>query len=132
VSFLLDTDICSAYMKGNRQLWQRFLQYTGRLHVSPVTVGELYTWALRVKAPPKRLQTLLDLLNDVSVLDVTQGIARTFGELRAGLLDNGRPTPDMDLLIAATARFHNLTLVTHNVEDFNHIPGLNIIDWLAQ
>ena len=47
MSFLLDTDICSAYMKGNHQVWQRFMQYSGRLHVSPVTVGELYTWAFR-------------------------------------------------------------------------------------
>lgn len=131
VSFLLDTDICSAYMKGNHQVWQRFMQYSGRLHVSPVTVGELYTWALRAKAPPKRLQTLLDLLNDVIILDVTADVARTFGELRAGLLDAGQPTPDMDLLIAATALFHKFTLVTHNVQDFAHIPGLAIEDWLG-
>jgi predicted nucleic acid-binding protein len=33
---------------------------------------------------------------------------------------------DMDLLIAATALEHNLTLLTRNLRDFQHIPGLKI------
>jgi predicted nucleic acid-binding protein len=130
MSFLVDTDICSAYMQGNRDVWQRFMQYRGQLHVSAITVGELFTWALRAKAPPKRLQTLLDLLSDMTVLDVTLDVGRKFGEVRAGLLDAGLATPAMDLFIAATALAHNLTLVTHNVQDFVYIPGLRIQDWL--
>jgi predicted nucleic acid-binding protein len=117
-------------MKGNRHVWQRFMQYRGQLHVSAITVGELFTWALRAKAAPKRLQTLLDLLNDMTVLDVTTEIGRKFGALRAALLDAGQVTPEMDLFIAATALVHNLTLVTHNVQDFAHIPGLRAQDWL--
>lgn len=31
MSFLLDTDTCSAYLKGDRRVQQRFLQYGGRL-----------------------------------------------------------------------------------------------------
>lgn len=130
MSFLIDTDICSAYLKGDRQVWQRFMQYGGNLHLSSITVGELFTWALRANVSPKRLQSLLDLLTDVSVLNVTIDVSRKFGELRAGLLDSGQGTPDMDLLIAATALIHNLTLVTHNVQDFANLPGLNIEDWL--
>lgn len=63
----------------------RFLQYTGRLHVSTITLAELYAWALRRAAPPRRLQALLDMLNDVKVLDVNPDVARKFGEVR------GRP-----------------------------------------
>jgi tRNA(fMet)-specific endonuclease VapC len=87
VSFLVDTDICSAYLKGDRRVWNRFMQYSGGLHVSAVTVGELFTWALRAKASPARLQGLLDLLRDVTVLEITLDVARKFGEVRAGLLD---------------------------------------------
>ena len=131
MSFLVDTDICSAYMKGDHHVWQRFMQYRGQLHVSAVTVGELFTWALRARASPKRLPTLLDLLNDLTVLDVTMDVGRTFGALRAALFDAGQATPDMDLLIAATALIHDLTLVTHNVQDFMHPPGLAVQDWLG-
>jgi predicted nucleic acid-binding protein len=74
---------------------------------------------------------LLDLLNDVRVLEVTEDIARKFGELRAALFDAGLSVPEMDLMIAATALVHNLTVVTHNVQDFANVPGLSIDDWLV-
>jgi tRNA(fMet)-specific endonuclease VapC len=71
------------------------------------------------------------LLNDVQVLDVTAPVARKFGEVRAALLDAGRPMPEMDLLIASTALVYNLTVVTHNTGDYANIPGLNLEDWLV-
>lgn len=131
MNFLLDTDICSVHLKGNGSLTHTFLQYMGRLYVSVVTVGELYTWALRAKASPKRFQSLKDLLNDIQVLEVDETIARKFGEVRAALLDAGKPVPEMDLLIAATALVHDLTVVTHNTQDYSSIPGLSLDDWLV-
>jgi tRNA(fMet)-specific endonuclease VapC len=131
MSFLLDTDTCSAHLKQKGNLTHRFLQHTGGLHVSTVTLGELFSWALRAKAPPRRLQSVLDLLNDVQVLDVTEPVARKFGEVRAALFDAGLPAPEMDLLNAAVALVHNLTLVTHNTVDYRHVPGLRLDDWLT-
>jgi tRNA(fMet)-specific endonuclease VapC len=131
MSFLLDTDTCSAYLKGNKEVFNRFLQYMGGLHVSAVTVGELYTWVLRSKAPPSRLRALTDMLTDMRMLNATHDIARKFGEIRADLLDRGLPPPDMDLFNAATALVHDLTLVTHNAQDYASIPGLRIADWVA-
>src|SRR4051812_25440600 len=103
MSFLVDTDTCSAYLKGHRAVTNRFLQYTGGIHVSTITLGELYTWVLRAAAPPSRLTSLQGMLKDVTLLDVTPDVARKFGEVRAALYDKGLPPPDMDLLIAATA-----------------------------
>ncbi len=131
MSFLLDTDICSAYLKGNHQVWQKFMQHGGRLHVSAVTAAELFVWALRAKASPKKLQGVSDLLKDVTFLAVDEAVSRKFGEIRAGQLDQGQATSHMDLLIAATALVHGLTLITHNVQDFANIPGLAVDDWLA-
>jgi tRNA(fMet)-specific endonuclease VapC len=37
----------------------------------------------------------------------------------------------MDLMIASVALTHNLTLVTHNTADYQHIPGLQLDDWLT-
>jgi tRNA(fMet)-specific endonuclease VapC len=131
MSFLLDTDTCSAHLKQKGNLTHKFLQYMGRLHVSAVTLGELYTWALRKKASPQRLQSLLDLLNDLQVVEVTGAVAQKFGEVRAALLDSGQPVPEMDLLIACTALVHNLTVVTHNTQDYAKIPSLSLDDWLV-
>lgn len=131
MSFLVDTDTCSAHLKGNALVTNRFLQYSGNLHISVITLGELYTWARRATAAPKRIHDVLDLLNDVHVLDVTGVIAEKFGEIRAGLMDRGLPTPDLDLLNAATALEHNLTVVTHNAADYQNVPGLRLVDWLV-
>ena len=45
MSFLLDTNIVSAYLKRPGGLTHRFIQYSGRLYVSSVTLAELYVWA---------------------------------------------------------------------------------------
>ena len=37
---------------------------------------------------------------------------------------------DLDLLIAATARTHNLTLVTNNQDHLGRIPGLRLENWM--
>jgi tRNA(fMet)-specific endonuclease VapC len=37
----------------------------------------------------------------------------------------------MDLLIAAVALNHDLTVVSNNTKDFAHIPGLRLVDWLT-
>jgi tRNA(fMet)-specific endonuclease VapC len=130
MSFLVDTDICSAFLKGNHAVWQKFMQFSGQLNLSVITVGELTTWAKRKNASPKRVESLQALLDNVAILPVTKNISFFFGEIRAGLLDVGRATPDLDLLIAATAMFHNLTLVTHNTQDFASIVDLNCQDWI--
>jgi tRNA(fMet)-specific endonuclease VapC len=131
MSFPLDTDTCSAHLKGHAKVIQRCLQYAGRLYISAIGLGELHTWALRAKAPPKRLLNLLDFLKGIDVLDVTPAVAERFGKIRAGLMDRGLPTPDLDLLHAATALHHGLDLVNHNVADFANIPGLNVVDWMT-
>jgi tRNA(fMet)-specific endonuclease VapC len=102
----------------------------GSLNVSVITVGELLTWAMRANAPPERLKGVRDLVQSSIVLEVNLHVVEKFGEIRAGLLDQGLAVGQMDLLNAATALVHTLTLVTHNVKDYANIPGLTMDDWM--
>lgn len=129
MSFLLDTDICSAYLKNNRVVANKMMLHYGGLSVSVITVGELMTWAMRAKAPPSHLRTVRDFLQAVDTVDVDLAVAEKFGELRAMLLDHGQSTGPLDLLNASIALVHNMTMVTHNVADYVLIPGLTIEDW---
>ena len=131
MSFLIDTEVCSAYLKGDGWVFNRFVQYSGGINISAVTLGELYVWALRRHAPPSRLVGIGDLLSEVNVVPVDRDVARRFGEVRASLLDQGRPLATPDLLIASTALLHDLTVVTHNSSHFSPIPGLRVEDWLT-
>lgn len=130
MSYLIDTDICSAHLRDVRVVEKRFVQYAGRLHISTISLAELYAWVSRAKSPPRHREGLMALLSDLAILDVDHDVARRFGELRGKMLDRGQVAPSTDLLIAATALEHGLTLVTHNTKHFVDIPGLIIEDWL--
>jgi tRNA(fMet)-specific endonuclease VapC len=131
MSFLLDTDICSAYLKNDPTVVGKVMLHFGGLHVSVVTVGELLTWARRAKASPNRSRSVQNLLAAFMIHEVDLAVADKFGELRAGLLDQGITVGEMDLLNASVAVIHNLTMVTHNTKDYANIPGLVLADWLV-
>jgi predicted nucleic acid-binding protein len=67
---------------------------------------------------------------EVSVIDFDVPCAERFGKTRADLRRCGLEVKTVDLIIAATALVHNLTLVTHNTKDFQNVPGLRLEDWL--
>jgi len=130
VSHLLDTNICAAHFRRPGGLAHRFMQYSGGLFVPTVVLGELYAGAYHGSQPAPLLQKIADLLDDVAVLDFDHACAERFGKERGGLLQQGISVPTADLMIAAVALVHNLTLVTHNTADFQKIPGLRLDDWL--
>ncbi|QDT36821.1 type II toxin-antitoxin system VapC family toxin [Stratiformator vulcanicus] len=131
MSYLIDTDVMSAYLRGRKELFARFMQYSGRLYISTVTLGELSAWVFRASSTVRLQEDFAALLADVHLIDVDRAVAEKFGEIRAKGFDKGQPTPVGDSFLAATALVHNLTLVTHNISDFSGIDDLRIEDWLA-
>jgi predicted nucleic acid-binding protein len=100
------------------------------IHVSVVTLEELVFGIARASpAARSRLARWLDAFVDARpiVLDVTSAIARASGELRAAREVRGRRVAQADMLIAATALAHGLTLVTRNVRDFDGC-GVAVVD----
>ena len=51
MSFLLDRDICSAYLRRPGSLFHRFMQHGGRLWISTITLSDRYTWAYKQDDP---------------------------------------------------------------------------------
>ncbi len=133
MSFLLDTDICSSYLKGDQQIFNRFIQHSGGLQISVLTLAELYSWIYIADEPARsrREEGLLSMLSDLAVVNLDDEIARRCGLVRADLKRQGLRVATVDLLIACTALEHDLTMVTHNVRHFQTVPGLRIEDWLA-
>ena len=130
MGFLLDTSTLSAHLRGNRRVQQKFLQYGGRLSVSAVALAELSVWPLlrRTKVKQADVDALLSTLH---VIPLDEPVALRFGRVAADLRNRGTPLPTPDLLIAATALHHGLTVVTANRRDFDPVPGLAVDDWTA-
>ena len=53
-------------------------------------------------------------------------ILKRFARLRGQLRAQGQLIGDLDLLIAATALYYDLTLVTHNTRHFSRITDLKL------
>ncbi|PSN18132.1 PIN domain-containing protein [filamentous cyanobacterium CCP5] len=95
--------------------------------ISVITLEEII-YGLSAK-PNTRLQDWFQgfLKTYCQVLPITPEIAQHAGELRGQLRKQGITRTQADMLIAATAQVHNLTLVTRNTRDFENcsIPVLN-------
>lgn len=52
-----------------------------------------------------------------------------YAKIRADLQAQGKLIGGNDMLIAAIARAHNATLVTHNTGEFSRVMGLRLEDW---
>jgi tRNA(fMet)-specific endonuclease VapC len=130
MSYLLDTNICSAHIRRPAGLAHRFVQHSGRLYVSTIVLGELYAGAYMSAGSPKILAGIADLLNDTNLLPFDALCAEQFGKLRGILKRQGIGISPIDLQIAAVAIVHGLTFVTNNTADFQKVPGMTLEDWL--
>jgi tRNA(fMet)-specific endonuclease VapC len=90
MSFLLDTNICSAHLKRAAGLTHFFVQHSGRLYVPTLVIGELYTWAHHRQSGQSLVQRIEhELLNDVTILDFDRKCAIEFGRVNGRLLRQG-------------------------------------------
>jgi toxin FitB len=72
------------------------------------------------RRPTVRPMNWLDSLDRLHhVLPISDAIARRAGEMRAQFESNCFARSQADMLIAATAQIHRLTLVTRNINDFD-------------
>lgn len=118
---LVDTDILIDYLRGRTQAITFLERNIDDLHVSAVTVAELYQ-GVREGDERAKLATTLSAL---TVLPLTEEIAAMAGLLRrdhraamgCGLAD---------CLIAATARRHGLTLATLNAKHIGMLDDVMV------
>lgn len=101
----------------------------GELAISVTTLAELHFGVLISSDPVARAERLrrLSLVEHMfDPLPVNEGVARSYGQLAAAVVEVGRqPRPRvMDLLIAATAHAHGARLYTANAKDLRGIEDL--------
>jgi len=100
------------------------------LHLSVLSLGELRggVEAQRDAARREKLRVFLERelprRFEDRLLPVSAGVADRWGRL---LAEMERAVPAIDSLLAATALFHGLRVVTRNVRDFR-FPGLEVVN----
>lgn len=131
MKYLLDTNTCIRYLNGRAPAVRQRLAAVRRddIAVCAPVKAELFYGAARSHDPLRSRQRQLVFLDQFVSLPFDDRAAETYGEIRAGLAARGAPIGANDLLIAAIAMAHALTLVTHNTGEFGRVSGLFLEDW---
>jgi tRNA(fMet)-specific endonuclease VapC len=129
---LLDTDILSEIRKGkNPVVAQRAFSYLNQYKRYTCSLITRFEVLRGLKARKATVQLVrFDAWCQVhDILPIRDEIIVLAADCYANLYQAGQLIGDADLLIAATALYHGLALVTGNVAHFSRIPGLVVEDW---
>jgi predicted nucleic acid-binding protein len=128
--YLLDTDIIIYSLKGHPVLQENLRRHLNdSLQISIVTCLELYYGAYKSPQVTGNLAKVKKIEETLEVIPLGTEAAEIFGRLKAQLEIKGTRLDDFDLMIAACALTHNLTLVTNNEMHFRRIDGLKVTNW---
>ena len=131
MKYLLDTDTCVFWLKGNEHIEQKVLAVgIDNVALSFINVSELYYGAYKSQRVEANLAMVRRLTTQLHVVESDETISEMFGELKATLESAGTIIDDADLYIAACSVVHGLTLVTNNTKHFKRIKGLRLQNWV--
>ena len=131
MSFLLDTNAVSEIRRGRDQWVRAWVSEVADadLHLSVLTLGEIRKGIELLRdRDPAQAEVFASWLNELRtrfadrIVPIDDRVAEEWGRLNAAA-----PRNTIDSLIAATARIHELTVVTRNTGDFEGcgVPLLN-------
>jgi len=132
---ILDTDILSAIVSPRcpTRIAQELEQTQGPIHTTAINWAEI-CYGLARHPAGQRLRAVYDqrVLPALDILEFDAASAEVYGDLRATLEARGQRLGEADLMIAAVALRNDLALVSGNTRHFRRVPGLTLVNWLAE
>lgn len=119
---IIDTNIVIELFKDNEEVKRSCLEIgINNLCVSSITIGEFYYGALNKREIP----LINKHLSRFATLPVNEDISTIFVKLMHNYCLSHKPFIG-DMLIAATALYHDIEIYTNNKKDFYFIPDLKL------
>jgi len=130
LQYMLDTNICIYVMKRYPEhLRGRFERHREQICISSITLAELHSGAERSTKRAENLETIERFASRLEVLPFSASAAAHHGQIRADLARRGKLAGPYDMLVGAHARAEGLVVVTNNVREFAHMPGVRVENW---
>lgn len=129
MKYLIDTDWVIDHFNKVEKVTRKLRELAPHgLALSIISLAELYEGVYYSRDSVKS-QTILEefLAPDLSVLGIDEEVCRIFGKERGRLRRQGKSIADLDLLIASTCLYYDLTLLTNNRKHFGVVEKLRII-----
>lgn len=124
--YLLDTVIVAGYFNGDPAIKSHLIGAT--VYVSSTTIGELYFGAYKSQRVAQNVQNIREFIQIIPVLPCTAFTADWYGKIKRELQTKGRPIPENDIWIAASAMEHGLILATRD-NHFKVVDTLTVDLW---
>lgn len=132
--YLLDTNICIHFIKGEHDLGRK-IQKAGfqSCYISEITIAELL-YGVENSSPDRRsinLQRVKDLRASFAERVLLIGeCLEEYAKQKAQLRRIGRRADDLDIFIGATSISKKLILITRNTKDFINMDGIKLENWI--
>ena len=132
MTFLLDTNTCIYFLNGtDPRVIEKILEAgPARLAISSLSVAELRFGAARSTRRHENDARIDRFIAEVKTIPFDDACARHFAYLKAELVAAGRPIPDFDAAIAATALAKTQVVVSADYH-FAEIPGVEVENWTS-
>jgi tRNA(fMet)-specific endonuclease VapC len=130
--FLLDTDTCIFFMRGeevllaNARKEDRLSIFVSAISLFELRVGLEKGSVKHAKLKREKLEALVGLFQ---VVDFGDAEASCAAKVRADLEKLGKKIGPYDTLLAGVALEKGWTLVTNNTGEFSRVKGLKLANW---
>lgn len=130
MAYLIDTDIIIFALRGDKTVLAKFEENKNiPISISMITYAELVFGAKRSQNERTNMLKVNRIREIYPVEELNIGIMELFADIKANMYPKAMRIEDMDLFIAATAIYNDLTLVTNNTKHFKNIPLLKLENW---
>lgn len=128
---ILDTSFLVDLLRGTETVGEliQTVDRRGPARVSSVTVMELWEGIHLADSSSEETQAVGDLLEDLRELPFDRACAMEAGAISADLRQSGRQIETADVQIGATARVHDVPVVTNNPDHFDRIDDVEILSY---
>ena len=133
MGLMVDTNVFIRFEKSGKPIDFSSWESAQKVYISAVIVSELVMGVHRANTEERRQRRTAfveAVISGIGVLDFTAPVARVHAEIYAELAKKGQMIGAHDLIIAATARCHDLSVLTDNVQEFSRVPGLRVIPFV--
>ena len=130
MAYLIDTDTIIFVLRGDKTVSAKFEENKHiPISISMITYAELVFGAKRSQNEQKNMIKVNHIREIYPIEELNADVMEVFADIKAKLYAKAIRIEDMDLFIAATAMYNDLTLVTNNTKHFETIPLLKLENW---
>ncbi len=129
--YFLDTNTCIYFLNGKYEnIRDRLLSLSpAEIRIPVIVKAELLLGAHKSVKRRENLEKAAQFLEPFDIVPFTDSMTLLYAEIRSEIERKGMGIGPNDVLIASIVQFHEGTLVTNNVREFERVPGLKIENW---